>query len=179
MAKRGARWRDSVCAGALIGVTAIALSACGSASSATPLSHAAILQADASTRVVHLELAANETPSFSGFNFDGYGGGAMRISVPLGWTVDVLCKNDSTTMAHSCAIVDDAALTPFGGTVAFPGASTPDPVNGLGLGLSASFQFVATRVGTYRIVCLVIGHESDGMWDWLDVTTGGVPSVHT
>jgi hypothetical protein len=82
-------------------------------------------------------------------------------------------------MAHSCAIVDDAPLTPFGGTIAFPGASTPDPVNGLGLGISASFHFVATRVGTYRIVCLVIGHESDGMWDWFDVTPGGAPSVRT
>jgi uncharacterized cupredoxin-like copper-binding protein len=163
----------------LVGACAAALAACGSASSAAPLPHQAILQADATTRVVNLELAANETASFSGFNFDGYGGGAMRVTVPLGWTVDVTCKNDSTTMAHSCAIVDDAALTPFGGTIAFPGASTPDPVNGLGLGVSANFHFVANRVGTYRIVCLVIGHESDGMWDWLDVTPGGVPSVHT
>ena len=46
--------------------------------------------ADVEMKVVHLELAANETPSFSGFNFDGYGGGAMRVSVPLGWTVDTL-----------------------------------------------------------------------------------------
>jgi uncharacterized cupredoxin-like copper-binding protein len=165
--------------GMLIVFAAIALSACGSSTPTAPLSHSAILQVDVSTRVVHLELAANETPAFSGFNFDGYGGGAMRVSVPLGWTVDVVCKNDSTTMAHSCAIVDDAPLTPFGGTIAFPGASTPDPVNGLDLGVSASFRFVATRVGTYRIACLVIGHESDGMWDWFDVTPGGLPSVHT
>jgi len=165
--------------GVSIGVAAIVLSACGASTPAAPLSHAAILQADVATKVVHLELAANETSSFSGFNFDGYGGGAMRVSIPLGWTVDVVCKNDSTTMAHSCAVVDDAALTPFGGTIAFPGASTPNPVNGLGLGESSSFQFVATRVGAYRIVCLVIGHESDGMWDWLDVTPSGLPSVHT
>jgi uncharacterized cupredoxin-like copper-binding protein len=52
-------------------------------------------------------------------------------------------------------------------------------VNGLGLGESSSFQFVASKVGTYRIACLVIGHESDGMWDWFDVTPGGLPSVHT
>jgi len=163
----------------LIGAAAIVLSACGSSSPTAPLSHAAILQADVATKVVHLELAANETASFSGFNFDGYGGGAMQVSVPLGWTVDVMCKNDSTTMAHSCAVVDDAPLTPFGGTIAFPGASTPNPANGLGLGESSSFQFVATKVGTYRIVCLVIGHESDGMWDWFDVTPGGLPSVRT
>jgi hypothetical protein len=163
----------------LIGVAAVVLSACGSSTPAAPLSHSAILQADSASRVVHLELAANETASFSGFNFDGYGGGAMRITVPLGWTVDVLCKNDSTTMAHSCAFVDDAPLTPFGGTIAFAGASTPNPVNGLGLGESSSFQFVASKVGTYRIACLVIGHESDGMWDWFDVTSGGLPSVHT
>ena len=122
-----------------------------------------------------VNIVAAETDGSGGFNFDGYGGGAMRITVPLGWTVDVLCKNDSTTMAHSCAFVDDAPLTPFGGTIAFSGASTPNPVNGLGLGESSSFQFVASKVGTYRIACLVIGHESDGMWDWLDVTPGGSP----
>jgi hypothetical protein len=164
--------------GVLIGVVAIALSGCGSSSSGAPLSPSAILKSDAATKVVHLELAANETTSFSGFNFDGYGGGAMRVSVPVGWTVDVTCVNDSTTLAHSCAIVDGGPLTPIGGTIAFPGASIPNPVNGLGLGASASFQFVASKVGTYRIDCLVIGHEADGMWDWFDVTPTGLPSVH-
>jgi Sulfocyanin (SoxE) domain len=160
-------------------VGAVALSACGSSSSDGPLKAPAIIQADAATKVVHLELAANETASFSGFNFDGYGGGAMRVSVPVGWTVDVTCKNDSTTMAHSCAIVDDAPITTSGGTIAFRGASIPNPVNGLGLGVSASFQFIASKIGTYRIDCLVIGHEADGMWDWFNVTPSGLPSVHT
>lgn len=165
--------------GVLIGAGAIVLSACGSSTSAAPLSHSAILKADAATKVVHLELVANETSSFSGFNFDGYGGGAMRVNVPVGWTVDVTCTNESTTMAHSCAIVDDAPIALSGGRIAFAGATIPDPANGLGLGESESFQFIAAKVGTYRIDCLVIGHEADGMWDWFNVTDGGSPSVQT
>jgi hypothetical protein len=161
----------------LSGVVALGLAGCGSSSPAAPLSPSAILKSDPATKVVHLELAADETNSFNGFNFDGYGGGAMRVSVPVGWTVDVTCRNDSTTMAHSCAVVDGGPLTLTGGSIAFPGASTPNPVNGLGLGESASFQFVASKVGTYRIDCLVIGHEADGMWDWFDVTPSGLPSV--
>jgi hypothetical protein len=162
--------------GALLATAAVVLAGCGSSAS-TPLSPSAILKSDGATRVVHLELAANEDGAFSGFNFDGYGGGAMQVSVPVGWTVDVTCVNDSTTMAHSCAIVDGGSPTLSGGRIAFPGATIPDPVNGLGLSKSASFQFVASKVGTYRIDCLVIGHEADGMWDWFNVTPAGQPFV--
>ncbi len=78
------------------------------------------------------------------------------------------CTNDSTALTHSCAIVDSSsgvALPLDGGTVAFAGASVPNATDGLAYGLTDRFSFVASKVGLYRIDCLVIGHEADGMWD--------------
>jgi hypothetical protein len=153
----------------------LALACCGSP--ALPYKPAAILTVDAHAETVHLDLVAAATNDFSGFNFDGYGGGEMRVRVPRGWTVDVRCTNDSTALTHSCAIADDLPISPNGGPIAFPGATTPDPTDGLAYAKSASFSFIATRTGNFRIVCLVTGHEADGMWDWLTVTNGGTPSV--
>ena len=39
------------------------------------------------------------------------------------------------------------------------------------------FSFVATKVGTYVLVCGVPGHEIQGMWDVLKVTRGGMPRL--
>jgi hypothetical protein len=153
----------------------VTLVSCGAAR--LPLKPAAILTVDAHRETVHLDLVAAETNDYSGFNFDGYGGGAMRVRVPVGWTVDIRCTNDSTALTHSCAITDDLPISPNGGPIAFPGATSPDPTEGLAYAKSASFSFTASRVGNFRIVCLVTGHEADGMWDWLTVTEGGTPRV--
>ena len=78
-------------------------------------------------------------------------------------------------MRHSCAIVRG----PMTAVPAFPGATTPDPVLGLEKGKTARFTFTASRAGTYRIACLVPGHEEARMWDVLVV--GGVkrPTIQT
>jgi uncharacterized cupredoxin-like copper-binding protein len=128
---------------------------------------------------VHLLLVSAATGADGGFNFDGYGDGAMRVGIPRGWRVDVTCKNASSILSHSCAIVDDQQLSPYAAPLAFPGASTPEPQGGVAPGASTSFSFVAARVGTYRIACLVSGHEIDGMWDWFNVTRSGLPSLTT
>jgi uncharacterized cupredoxin-like copper-binding protein len=36
---------------------------------------------------------------------------------------------------------------------------------------------VARRTGSFRIACLVPGHEQARMWDVLDVVRGGHPSI--
>lgn len=159
--------------------TSLLLSACGTSAAAAPWKASAILSADRVAQTVHLRLDASAMNGYSGFNFDGYGGGAMRVNIPLGWTVDVTCKNDSTTFTHSCAVVEDQPISPIDAPLAFPGASSPNPTNGLAFGASASFSFVASRLGRFRIDCLVSGHEADGMWDWLEITAGGLPSVTT
>lgn len=156
----------------------LGLAACGSTGSAAPLARSRILRVDAAARTVQLHLEGSEDGAYGGFNFDGFGGGSMTVRIPVGWTVDVTCTNDSTAFTHSCAVIDDERISPSAAPVAF-GASSPEPTTGLAFGASADFTFVPTRVGRYRIACLVTGHEADGMWDWLVVTSGGTPSVRT
>jgi hypothetical protein len=155
----------------------IALASCGS--SGESVKTPSILTSNLGSRTVRLLLVSGSTDAYGGFNFDGYGDGAMRVSIPLGWEVDVTCKNASAILSHSCAIVDDLPLSPHAAPLAFPRASTPNPAAGALPGVSASFSFLAARVGTYRIACLVSGHEIDGMWDWLSVTRVGLPRLKT
>jgi hypothetical protein len=58
-------------------------------------------------------------------------------------------------------------------TPSFRGAATPI----LPPGSTTKFSFVASRVGTYRIACLVAGHEEARMYDVLEVTRGGTPRI--
>jgi len=87
--------------------------------------------------------------------------------VPLGWRVTVTCRN-AGSMRHSCAVVRGSQSA----EPAFPGATTRDPIRGLPEGGIERFSFRASRLGTYRIACLVPGHEEARMWDVLVV--GGV-----
>jgi hypothetical protein len=165
--------------GAVVAVAAggFTLAACSAPLATTPLKVGGVLTSvDPASETVHLTLIGAYTDDYAGFNFDGYGGGQMTVRIPVGWTVDVYCKNDSTALTHSCAVVD-LPISPTGGPLAFPGAQTPNPVNGVQCGASATFSFTASKIGRYRIACLVIGHEADGMWDWLVVTSSGSPSI--
>ena len=92
--------------------------------------------------------------------------------MPVGARVVVDCENRGGTR-HSCAIVSGPLET----APAFRGASTPSPVAGLSPGAHATFSFRASRTGTYRIACLVPGHEQARMWDVLEVSAGGRPSI--
>jgi len=129
---------------------------------------------NAASRTASLTLVAGYDGANNGFNFDGYGRGQLLVSVPLGWRVAVTCTN-AGSMRHSCAIVRG----PMTAMPAFAGATTPDPVLGLKHGQTARFTFTASRAGTYRIACLVPGHEEARMWDVLVV--GGVkrPTIQT
>jgi len=132
------------------------------------------LRSDAARRTAWLQLIAGFNGANNGFNFDGYGRGQLLVRVPLRWRVVVTC-HDAASMRHSCAIVEGPQTT----VPAFGGAATPAPTLGLRPGQTARFSFVASRAGTYRIACLVPGHEEARMWDVLVV--GGVrrPSIST
>ncbi|MGH7904075.1 MAG: sulfocyanin-like copper-binding protein [Candidatus Dormibacteraceae bacterium] len=127
---------------------------------------------DRASRTVILTLIAGSSASDNAFNFDGYSGGAMTVSVPAGWTVTVQCANRGT-VRHSCVIVRGHAST----TPAFPGASSPDPTRGLPPGGVATFHFTPTVAGDYLVACLVPGHQDAGMWDRFQVTRRGLPSI--
>jgi hypothetical protein len=127
---------------------------------------------NAHTRVARLTLLAGLGSENAGFNFGGYGRGELLVRVPLGWRVVVDCENRGGRR-YSCAIVRDSlAATP-----AFRGASTPQPAAGLSPGRKATFSFVASRLGSFRIASLVPGDEQARMWDVLDVVENGPPSI--
>jgi hypothetical protein len=127
---------------------------------------------DAARRTASLELVAGYNDANGGFNFDGYGRGKMLVRVPLGWRVVVTCRN-AASRRHSCALVRGPQTT----RPAFRGAATPTPTIGLKPGHSARFTFTASRVGSYRIACLVPGHEEARMWDVLVVGGARRPSI--
>jgi hypothetical protein len=135
-------------------------------------SPAQFLHVEAKKRTAIVALIAGYNGENNGFNFDGYGRGELLVSVPRGWRVQVTCTNHGG-MNHSCAVVKG----PMTITPAFRGASIPDPVAGIPRGAKATFSFVASRVGSYRLACLVPGHEAARMWDVLEVTAGGKPSI--
>jgi FtsP/CotA-like multicopper oxidase with cupredoxin domain len=127
---------------------------------APPLAFAA----DPVARTVSFHLVAAHDRSNAGFNFNGYGRGRLAIAVPEGWRVTVTCENRGP-LNHSCAIVRG----PADSQPAIAGAGSPDAVTGQAPGATTTFQFVAQGQGTYRIACLVPGHEQAGMWDTFTV----------
>ena len=129
--------------------------------SAPPLS----FEADSATRSVSFHLVAAHSQANSGFNFNGYGGGRLAITVPEAWKVSVTCENRGP-LNHSCAIVRG----PADSQPAIAGASSPNPVGGQPAGSTTTFDFTAQGQGTYRIACLVPGHEQAGMWDTFTIT---------
>ena len=129
---------------------------------------AQFLHVDAKARTAIVTLVAGYNGENNGFNFDGYGRGELLVSVPKGWRVRVTCTNHGA-INHSCAVVKG----PGTATPSFRGAATPI----LPRGKTATFSFVASRIGSYRFACLVPGHEEARMWDVLEVTAGGKPSV--
>jgi hypothetical protein len=135
---------------------------------AAPPNPAQFLHVEAKQRTAIVTLVAGYDGENNGFNFDGYGRGELLLSVPRGWRVRVTCTNRGA-LDHSCAIVPG----PMTVTPSFRGAATPI----LPPGSTTKFSFVASRVGTYRIACLVSGHEEARMYDVLEVTRGGKPRI--
>jgi hypothetical protein len=132
---------------------------------------AQFLRVDASRRTATLTLVSSYDGSNGGFNFDGYSRGEMLVTVPRGWRVVVRCQNRGPRR-NSCAVARRGSSKP-----AFRGASTPRPRQGLPPGGKATFAFRATRLGSYRLTCLVPGHELAREWDVLDVVRGGRPAI--
>lgn len=160
-----------------------AVAACGGGggaggSSLTPLTDAASpplsLVADANAKTAAFNLVAGYNGANSGLNFDGYFSGNVEIDVPQRWSVTVTCSNKGP-LNHSCAVAaDEAASQPL-----FTGAATPNPGAGLAAGQQASFRFTPDRTGTFRIVCLVPGHEQQGMWIVFKVLESGSPAAYS
>jgi hypothetical protein len=133
---------------------------------------AQFLHVDAASRTAKIAMIAAYDGANGGFNFDGYGRGELIVTVPRRWRVVIRCRNRSI-VRHSCAVVSGPMAT----RAAFSGASTPNPRLGLAQGAAATFSFRASRVGVFRLACLVPGHEDARMWDVLRIVDRGRPSI--
>ncbi len=133
---------------------------------------AEFLRVRTASHTVEVTLLASDGNGNGGFNFDGYGRGELTVTVPRGWRVVVHFQNRGARLA-SCAVVSG----PNASTVAFAGASTPDPIEGTAPGRKATFAFRASRAGSYRFASMVAGQEEARMWDVLEVARGGRPSI--
>ena len=140
--------------------------------SGTPPDPKEYIRVDAATKTAVVTLIAGHPATDIQFNYDGYGSGALVLTVPLGWSVTIQCENHGT-VPNSCSVVANArSLGPVQ-----PGWSTPDPLRGLDPGQSASFDFTPSATGSYRIASLVGGNEASGMWADLEIVAGGVPTL--
>ncbi|MGH2390028.1 MAG: sulfocyanin-like copper-binding protein, partial [Chloroflexota bacterium] len=132
---------------------------------------------DQKAKHVVFKVVAASTNDNNGFNFDGYAKGKANFVVPSGWHADFIFTNNAT-LPHSMAVVPtlkiSAKTTPF--------AATPNPRAGIGAGKTqyAGWGLAPPGPGKYYLVCLVPGHITAGMWDYLTVDfTAKVPSIQT
>jgi len=165
-------------AAAFIAATACGGVVGGAGTTQTPLADASSpplsLSSDTTGKTVSFTLVAGYNGANSGFNFDGYSAGSVEIDVPQGWSVTVTCSNKGP-LNHSCAVVsDETASQPL-----FTVATTPNPGAGVTAGEHATFTFKPDRTGTFRIACLVPGHEPQGMWIYFKVAGSGPPAAYT
>ncbi|MBX5437053.1 MAG: hypothetical protein IRZ33_07535 [Alicyclobacillaceae bacterium] len=106
----------------------------------------------------------------NGMSFNGYANGQLKVTIPLGWKVNVKFENPSP-IPHSVMIVPAATKGKATGfTPAFPHAETPNPSRGYSGKGAQMFTFTASKAGTYLIWCGVPGHGIAGMYDTLVVS---------
>lgn len=158
-----------------LGVLALLASACdpitGSGSGSVPDARRFLAVDDASRSAV-LTLIAGYPATDNQFNYDGYLGGELHVTVPVGWTLDVQCENRGT-VPNSCAVVAGRGAT----QPVRPDWTTPNPSTGIAPGQSASFEVVPDSPAQLRIASLVAGREVAGMWLRLDFVSSGRPSI--
>jgi sulfocyanin len=130
-------------------------------------------------KTVELTLIAGKTNANGSFNFNGFSNGQMTLTVPTGWRVVVHYQNFSA-LRHSFDVISYTGKQPDAPPPppVFKGATTQDPVSGIGVGKEETITFVADRAGKYEYLCGVAGHAPAGMWNYLVVSsTAKAPSV--
>jgi hypothetical protein len=155
---------------AALAVIAVAAAAAPAGAGRPPASH--WLTWHAAKRTARLLLVAGYDGTNNGFNFDGYARGRLLFRVPKGWLLTVVCRN-ATGRYDSCAVVRGAGS----GHIAFHGASSPMPGQGLAPGQQATFRFRASRVGVFRLTSLVPGHALAREYVVLKIVRSGKPAV--
>jgi len=175
---------------AIVLILGLSVTSCGSSPTSTKIVHSRVkhktavastapaqlakfISVNASMQEVTFTVVAAYNSNNGGFNFDGFSNGNLVFKVPVGWKVTIICQNHAKNLPHSCSIVPGAGTK----MLAFGGASSPNPTQGVPPGGSQTFSFTPNKTGTFRIACLVPGHEEAGMWDTFLVTSSGTPAL--
>ena len=139
------------------------------------------LSVDAATKTATFQLVAGQTKLNGGLNFNGSNDGKLTLTVPQNWTVVIQFTNKDPNLPHSAEVVDTTKPMPAGPVdpPAFPRAMTQKLMIGLESGGTDTFQFAATKAGSFMIFCGVPGHGLAGMWIRLNVSpTAKRPELH-
>ncbi|MCY0875514.1 MAG: sulfocyanin-like copper-binding protein [Firmicutes bacterium] len=156
------------------------LSGCGTTT--TTLASSPWLKVDSAAHTVDLTLDAGLTSVNGWANFNGYANGNMAVNIPVGYKVNVTMNNDG-------GIPFEVGVYNGGNHLAFPGAGmsvsamVANSAAGVFPGQSEQFSFVASKVGHYEIENLLdridaqTRPENFGMWDVLNVVSGGPSSI--
>jgi sulfocyanin len=135
---------------------------------------------DPAAKTVALKVFAAYGSVNGGLNFNGGAAGSTVITVPLGWSVSWVFKNEDA-IPHSAIVL--ANQLPFPAQPqdpAIPRAYTDDVTGGLPTGKTDQTTFKASPAAQYVIACGVPGHAPSGMWIHFDVSADAkVPTFTT
>jgi sulfocyanin len=122
------------------------------------------LSYDPAAKTVALQLLAAHGPVNGGMNFNGASNGGATITVPVGWTVSWMFKNEDA-IPHSAIILPNTMPFPAQPQdPAIPRAYTQDVTGGLPTNGTDQTTFKASPAGQYFLACGVPGHAPSGMW---------------
>jgi sulfocyanin len=119
---------------------------------------------DASAKTVALKLYSAHGSVNGGMNFNGASNGGATITVPVGWSVSWMFKNEDA-IPHSAIVLPNTMPFPAQPQEpAIPRAYTKDVTGGLPTNGTDQTTFKASTPGQYVIACGVPGHAPSGMW---------------
>jgi sulfocyanin len=165
----------------LIVSAAVALGTAAAPALAPAQTAPAWMHVDAAKKTVNFDILMAPNGDNGGLNFNGYHHGAMTITIPTGWHVDMNVTNKGFgAIPHSLEVINVAEGIPAQGSEppAFDGAETVELTDGMAVGKSDHATFTTDTPGKYWIFCGVPNHGVGGMWDYLVVSsTATAPSV--
>lgn len=137
------------------------------------------LSYDPAAKTIALKLFAAHGSVNGGMNFNGNSNGSATITVPAGWSVSWMFKNEDA-IPHSAIIL--ANKQPFPAQPQDPAiarAYTNDVTAGLATGKTDQTTFKAQTAGEYVIACGVPGHAPSGMWIHFNVSADAKVPTYT
>ena len=151
---------------ASLGVLGVLASALAAQSGSPPHIDSTWLATDVATKTVQFQLIAGYSGLNGGLNFNGFGDGGLRLTVPAGWHVVLHFNNHDGMLPHSSVVIPDGPVPTLTATLspAFSQAVTLKLQEGLTSNEHDDMKFVVDSAASYLIICGVPGHAAAGMW---------------